>query len=67
MPAPNLRVGFINHDLNGNCASVELSGQRFERVGDESEEVIRNRAVEVTGPFDTLIWVSWVRPQKKTA
>jgi hypothetical protein len=60
-------VGFIHHDLDGNCTHIELSGQRLERVGNESEEAMRARAIETTGPFDTLlIWVSWVRPGKQT-
>jgi hypothetical protein len=68
-PVQKGHVGYIHHDLDGNCTHIELSGQRFERIGGESEEAMRTRAIEAAGgPFDTLLtWVSWVRPEKQTA
>ena len=55
-----LGLGFVNYDREGACVSLTLNGTRFDRVGDESEEALRARALEASGPYDRAIWVSWL-------
>lgn len=59
-----LGLGFLNYDREGVCASLTLNGTRFDRVGDELEEAMRARAIEASGPYDQVIWVSWVRARE---
>lgn len=53
-------VGFLTHDREGVCVSLTLNGERTDRLGGESEDAMRARALETSGPFDQVVWVSWV-------
>ena len=56
-----LGLGFLIYDREGVRAWLTLNGTRLDCVGDESEEAIRARALEVSGPYDQVVGVSWVR------
>jgi hypothetical protein len=56
-----LGLGFLNYDREGVCAWLTLNGTRLDRVGDESEEAMRARALKMSGPYDQVVMVSWVR------
>jgi hypothetical protein len=53
-------IGFLAYDSEGACASLTLAGERTDRLNGESEDAMRARALETNGPFDQVVWVSWI-------
>ena len=60
LPAQKMGVGFLTYDGEGTCVSLTLDGERTDRLSGESEDAMRARALGTSGPFDEVIWVSWI-------
>ena len=59
-PASNLAVGFMDYGSDGECTGLRLQGVRYARRADETEDAPRARAIVELGPFDQVLWVSFV-------
>lgn len=55
-------LGFLDYDITGRLSGLTLAGKKFVRE-DESEEELTARAIAAMGPFDKVMWVSWIRAQ----
>ncbi len=58
---PKCVIGHVDYDDYGNPASLEMCERTLAPLPGESEEAMCARAIEACGPFDHVIWVSYVK------